>query len=250
MNLPMMPDAEGPPLADYMRSIGQLGPRPRALLVVSAHWEAPVFTVNRGAAPPMLYDYGGFPDEAYTYQWPAPGDPELGGRVLDLLRGAGLSTAEDRARGYDHGTFIPLMLAYPEADVPVVQVSLKRGLDPAEHLAMGRALAPLRDEGVLILGSGNSFHNLRAVFRGEASFEDVSEEFDAWLTDAITRPAAERDGALERWAEAPAARESHPREEHLIPLMVAAGAAGDDLGRVAWSGTMRGMRIAAHHFGA
>ena len=234
-------------LADYLRSLRSLPKTPpQALLVVSAHWEESVPTVMNGANPPMLYDYYGFPPESYRITWPAPGDPRLAARVADLLAKAGFATGADPKRGFDHGTFVPLKLAYPEADVPTVQLSLKTGLDPAEHLAMGRALAPLRDEGVFIVGSGMTYHNLRA-FGPQAS--PVSETFDAWLRDTATRPAAERDERLTAWTSAPAARLAHPREEHLLPLMVVAGAAGADRGTRAYDGTILGLRISAYHFG-
>lgn len=250
LSLPMMPAEETKALADYMRSIARVpATKPRALLVLSAHWEREKVTVNTGAKPDLYFDYSGFPPESYQLKWPAPGDPELAGEVEDLIRAAGLPTARDGERGYDHGTFIPLLLAYPKAEVPVVQVSLKRGLDPDEHLALGRALAPLRDRGVYILGSGNSFHNLRALIGGDRSFEGAAAAFDAWLEQAVTASPAERAAQLAAWSKAPAAQRSHPREEHLIPLMVAAGAAGEDAGRVAWSGTMAGMKLSAHHFG-
>lgn len=251
LSLPMMPAQETKALADYMRSIADLpGDRkPRALVVFSAHWEETVVTINTGARPSLYFDYQGFPPESYELTWPAPGDPEVAGEVEDLLRAGGFATSRNTSRGFDHGTFVPLMLAYPNADVPVVQVSLKRGLDPAEHLAMGRALEPLRERGVYILGSGNSFHNLRALFGRDASMVDASKEFDEWLEQTVARSGPERASALSRWAEAPAARASHPREEHLIPLMVAAGAAGDDAARIAWRGTMAGMALSAHHFG-
>ena len=146
--LPPIDAAETESLAGYMRSIAEAPAQPPAfLVVVSAHWEAPRFTVHLGTAPSMYFDYGGFPPEAYTFDWPAPGAPERGEQAIELLRGAGLPVDVEKERGFDHGTFIPLMLAYPNAEIPVLQVSLKRGLDPAEHFALGRALAPLRDEG-------------------------------------------------------------------------------------------------------
>lgn len=237
-------------LASYMRSIGDVAPRPRALLVVSAHWEEEVVTVNAGSSPSMLYDYGGFPPEAYQLQWPAPGSPEVAAEVAELLRGAGIEVAENRDRGFDHGTFIPLMLAYPDADVPTVQLSLQRRLDPGEHLAIGRALAPLRDRGIYILGSGNSFHNLRALFSADASYRESGRAFDAWLNETVAMGPEDRDARLIEWHTAPHAHDCHPREEHLIPLMVVAGAAGDDRGAVQWSGTINGLPISAHHFGA
>ena len=234
-------------LAGYLRSIKDL-PRqkPRALLAVSAHWEEPVFTVMSGENPPPLFDYYGFPPESYKLTWPAPGDPKLAARVRDLLEKAGFPAGENKERGFDHGTFVPLKVMYPEAEIPTVQLSLKRGLDPAEHIAMGRALAPLRDEGVLIVGSGMSYHNLRAF---GPQGRGPSEAFDKWLNEAVTAAPEERDSRLAAWARAPSARAVHPREEHLIPLMVAAGAAGADRGRNAYNGTLVGLRLSAHHFG-
>jgi len=235
-------------LRSYLVSVRDLPPEPpRAVLVVSAHWEEERLTVMSGEKPPIYFDYYGFPPASYQLTWPAPGSPSVAGRVRALLEGAGFPTAEDPGRGFDHGTFVPLKLTWPEADVPVVQLSLRKGLDPAEHLRIGRALAPLRDEGVFILGSGMSFHNLRAM--GDPRARPVSETFDGWLRQTTVLPAAERDARLADWAQAPMARASHPREEHLLPLMVVAGAAGEDRGRVGWSGTMLGWRISACHFG-
>jgi aromatic ring-opening dioxygenase catalytic subunit (LigB family) len=235
-------------LAAYLRSVRAL-PRtpPEALLVISAHWEETLPTVTSGERPALLYDYYGFPPEAYQIRWPAPGHPRLATRVRELLGAAGFETAADAGRGFDHGTFVPLKLTYPDADLPVVQLSLKRGLDPREHLALGRALAPLRDEGVFILGSGMTFHNLRA-FGPQSSAP--AEAFDAWLRETVMHPdPAERARRLERWSEAPAARHVHPREEHLLPLMVIAGAAGEDRGEVPYSGTFMSLRHSAAQFG-
>jgi aromatic ring-opening dioxygenase catalytic subunit (LigB family) len=234
-------------LASYLRSVRTLPKTPpRALLVISAHWEESVPTVMNDTRPPMLYDYYGFPPESYHITWPAPGDPALATRVRGLLEKAGFATGADPGRGFDHGTFVPLKLAYPDADVPTVQLSLKTGLDPAEHLAMGRAIAPLRDEGVFIIGSGMTYHNLRA-FGPQAA--PVSETFDAWLRETATLAQPERDRRLVDWTKAPAARLAHPREEHLLPLMVVAGAAGADRGTRAYDGTIVGLRVSAYHFG-
>ena len=234
-------------LADYLRSVHAVPPEPpSALLVVSAHWEESDPTVMTSARPPMLYDYVGFPPESYTITWPAPGEPRLAARVQTLLRDAGFATAANPQRGFDHGTFIPLKLTYPDAEIPAIQLSLKRGLDPAEHVRMGRALSPLRDEGIFIIGSGMTFHNLRA-FRDPRSHA-ISETFDAWLRQSMVLDADERNSALIRWADAPAARFAHPREEHLIPLMVASGAAGTDRARVGFNGTFGGIRLSAYHF--
>jgi aromatic ring-opening dioxygenase catalytic subunit (LigB family) len=236
-------------LADYLRSVRTLPPAPpAALLVVSAHWEEPVVTVMTGARPPIYYDYYGFPPESYAITWPAPGQPDLAARVQQLLGAAGFPTAADPGRGFDHGTFIPLKLTYPDADVPAIQLSLKRGLDPAEHIAIGRAIAPLRDEGVFIIGSGMTFHNLRA-FRDPRS-HTASAAFDAWLREAMTLDPEARNHALTQWADAPAARFAHPREEHLLPLMVTAGAAGTDRASVGYRGAFGGIRLSSYHFGS
>jgi len=234
-------------LADYLTGLAERLPRrPAGMVVVSAHWEAKVPTVMTAERPPMLYDYYGFPPESYHITWPAPGDPKLAARVRALLEQAGLPAAEDGRRGFDHGTFVPLKLTFPGADVPTIQLSLEEGLDPARHLAIGRALAPLRDEGVLLVGSGMSYHNLRGFGRPEARAD--AEAFDAWLQRAAVADPGVRDAELTRWAAAPAARRVHPREEHLLPLMVMAGAAGSDRGRIAYSDTFGGVRVSAVHF--
>jgi aromatic ring-opening dioxygenase catalytic subunit (LigB family) len=239
--------AEQAELATYLRSVAQVpSTPPKAVLVVSAHWEEALPTVMTAAHPPLLYDYYGFPPESYEITWPAPGEPALAKRVRELLHGAGIESAENNERGFDHGTFVPLKLAYPDADVPTLQLSLKRGLDPKEHLALGRALAPLRDEGVFIVGSGMTFHNLRA-FGPQSSV--AAKQFDGWLRDAATSEASERDRALSDWTSAPSARQAHPREEHLLPLMVVAGAAGADRGKLAYGGKILDLQLSAYHFG-
>jgi aromatic ring-opening dioxygenase catalytic subunit (LigB family) len=234
-------------LSGYLRSIRDLPKTPpRALLVISAHWEERVPTLMTSAHPPMLYDYYGFPPESYQVSWPAPGEPVLAQRVRELLARAGFPSAEEPHRGFDHGTFVPLKLTYPEAHIPTLQLSLVRSLDPSEHLALGRALEPLRDEGVLIIGSGMTFHNLRAF---GAPGQAISKQFDDWLVESVPLENAERDRRLKNWSDAPSARAAHPREEHLLPLMVIAGAAGTDRATVAWRGTILSCRLSAFHFG-
>jgi aromatic ring-opening dioxygenase catalytic subunit (LigB family) len=242
-----LPRDEVASLKDYLRSVREL-PKisPRALLVVSAHWEEEVPTLMTALDPPMFYDYYGFPPESYRLTWPAPGAPMLALRVSEVLHASGIATGVDTTRGFDHGTFVPLMVAYPDADVAAFQLSLKRGLDPAEHLALGRALMPLRDEGVFIIASGMTFHNLRAF--GDPRAPAYSEAFDAWLREAMSGRPEDRNTALAQWTTAPAARIAHPREEHLIPLMVATGAAGDDTATLAFNGTFAGTRLSAYHF--
>jgi len=204
----------------------QLPRKPKAVLVISGHWEETEFTISSGSSPGMVFDYYGFPPETYQISYPAPGDPLLAERVGDMLSRAGWPARLDGERGYDHGTFSMMKPIYPDADVPVVQVSLKRSFDPAEHFEMGRTLGPLRDDDVLIIGSGLSTHNLRD--RGP-QMAQPSAAFDQWLRHTLghSDPAARKE-ALEHWEQAPAARRNHPREDHLIPLMVVAGAAGED----------------------
>lgn len=222
--------------------------RPRAILMVSAHWEEAAFTVMTSPRPGMLYDYGGFPPHTYEVVYPAPGDPALAERVAALIEAAGLPAARDARRGFDHGAFCTLAPMVPEADIPVVQLSLRRGLDPAEHLAVGRALAPLRDDGVLILGSGFSFHNLGLMFNGRGKAPSIA--FDAWLQAALPDPEG-RAGRLEAWAQAPAARQAHAREEHLLPLMVAAGAAEGEAASCSYHETdyLGGLTASSFRFG-
>jgi aromatic ring-opening dioxygenase catalytic subunit (LigB family) len=235
-------------LRAYLEALPRSMPEaPRAILAVTAHWEATVPTVSSGARPGMYYDYSGFPAHTYEIVWPAPGHPGLATRTRELLAAGGFSTAEDPNRGYDHGTFVPLAVAWPGAEVPTVQLSLVRGLDPETHLRMGRALAPLRDEGVLIVGSGMSYHNMRGFGRPEAAA--ASDAFDAWIGETTSSPRAVREERLRRWSEAPAARACHPREEHLLPLMVIAGAAGDDVGAVPFRDRILGTTVSAAHFG-
>ncbi len=236
--------------ADWLRQLSAALPvRPRAIVVVSGHWEEPAFTAASVATPSLIYDYTGFPPHTYKLQYPAPGSPPLAQRLVELLTAAGLPARTDRSRGFDHGIFIPFLLLFPNADIPIVPLSLQQNLDPALHLAAGRALRSLRNEGVLIVGSGMSYHNMRG-FRTPAGAEN-SETFDRWLTGTLTDPdPARRWSNLIEWAQAPAARQAHPREEHLLPLMVAAGAAAEDAGQRVFSDTvMRGARISGYRFG-
>jgi aromatic ring-opening dioxygenase catalytic subunit (LigB family) len=235
-------------LAAWLRGIdGSLPATPRALLVVSAHWEAEVSTVTSAAAPPLVYDYSGFPPHTYELKWPAPGHLELSRRVESLLANAGIESRADPKRGFDHGVFVPLKVTYPDARIPTVQLSLRAGLDPREHLDVGRALASLRDEGVFIVGSGMSYHNMRGFMTHAA--RQHSAVFDAWLEGAVTKDPAARDADLVAWTSAPSARDCHPREEHLLPLMVVAGAAGQDRGLSVFRDEVMGVLVSAIQFG-
>ena len=219
---------------------------PRTILVISGHWEQPAFTASAAEHPDLIFDYSGFPAHTYQLTWPAPGSPQLAARAADLLRQAGLPSAVSPTRGFDHGVFVPLKVAFPKAEIPVVPLSLVSSLDPALHLAAGRALAPLRDEGVLILASGMSFHNLRAYLHPET--RDRARAFDAWLTAAVQAPTLERAAMLSRWHQAPFAAFAHPREEHLAPLFVAAGAASDAPGTRIFTDEPMGAAISAYRF--
>ena len=225
--------------------IAGLPERPKAILVISGHWEEPAFTVGSGPRPELIYDYYGFPEETYRLRFDVPGSPALAHRVRDLIAAAGLPVAEDAGRGYDHGVFVPLKLVTPEADIPVVQLSLRRDLDPEAHLAVGRALRPLRDDGVLIVGSGMSWHNMGGF---TPAFTARSAAFDGWLSQAMADPAG-REEAIRHWDQAPYAREAHPREEHLAPLFVAAGAAQGEPGRVAFRDTVMDVVVSGFEFG-
>lgn len=212
----------------------QLPAKPEAILIVSGHWEERDFAVMASAAPPMIYDYGGFPEELYHIRYPAPGSPRIAQRAYSLIQQANLPARLNTDRGFDHGTYALLAVTHPEADIPVLQVSLRADYDPEAHLQLGRALAPLRDEGVLIIGSGSSYHNLRRFFGPRVRLEDAAQ-FDSWLTETLIESTpARRSDRLIDWERAPAAREAHPREDHLMPLHVVVGAAEEEPGQVVY----------------
>ncbi|MEC7119256.1 MAG: class III extradiol ring-cleavage dioxygenase [Pseudomonadota bacterium] len=235
-------------LAVYLGQISeQLPSRPRAIVVISAHWLTETVTVHIGEKPALLYDYSGFPEHTYALTYPVAGQPALASEIVTLLQDAGIAVQTEASRGLDHGVFIPLKVMFPNADIPVVQISLQQQLDPEYHRQMGAALSSLRDQGVLIVGSGMSFHNLR-MFDARATVP--SAQFDAWLTAAVEQPdAAVRNQQLQAWQSAPAARLVHPEEEHLIPLMVVAGAAGQDQGQQVFVDQIQSVTISAYQFG-
>lgn len=226
----------------------RLPERPRAVLVITGHWEAPEFSVSTAAHPPMDYDYSGFPPHTYQLQYPAPGSPELAARVTELLADNGVACAQDPARGFDHGTFVPLGLMFPQADVPIVLLSIKTGYDAAEHIGVGQMLEPLRDEGILIIGSGLTYHNMRGF--GNPASTPVAAAFEHYLNEAVTQADPElRNQMLVNWTDAPGARLAHPREDHLIPLMVVAGAAGADLGERIFVDHVMAVDMGNYQFG-
>jgi len=233
--------------AELAKLPASLPAKPKAILVITGHWEEPQFTVSTTQQPPMVYDYFGFPEHTYHVQYPAAGNPALAKRVGELLALSGVNVLEDAQRGFDHGVFVPLMLMYPHADIPVVMLSMKTTYDPLEHIKLGEALAPLREEGVLIVGSGLTYHNMRGFGR-PASFEP-SVQFEQYLYEAIANPSPQqRNQALVDWEQAPFARLVHPREDHLIPLMVVAGAATDSVGKRIFTDTVFDVVMASYRF--
>ncbi len=226
--LPILGDESHRAMVGFMADLPARIGRPDAVLVVSAHWEEDVATVLGAPNPPLFYDYYGFPDEAYDIEYPAPGSPELAGRIIEMLEREGLAARVDSQPGFDHGLFIPLKLMYPEADIPALQLSLLRGLDPRMHLRLGRAMRELLKENVLIVGSGFSFHNMGAfLWQGGSPPDAANEAFQEWLIETCTGPLSrpEREERLVGWEGAPSARYCHPREEHLMPLHCCLGMA-------------------------
>jgi aromatic ring-opening dioxygenase catalytic subunit (LigB family) len=233
-------------MIDFMRVLPEQIARPDLILVISAHWEEDIPTLLGSENPPMLYDYYGFPPETYKVQYPAPGAPGSAQKIADMLAAAGVSARIDPSRGYDHGHFIPLLMMYPEADIPTLQLSLIRGLDPERHLRLGEALRPLLEENVLIIGSGFSFHNMAAFSWSATNAPDAAnDDFQDWLIEATTNASyADTRSALLNWVQAPSARYCHPREEHLLPLHVCAGMAGVSA-EPAFDGDILGKRAVA-----
>lgn len=233
------------PMADFLVSIDALFPEtPSAVLVITAHWETDKVSLTSGEEPKLIYDYYNFPSEMYQLTYPAYGKPELAARISSLLSKAGIDSTLDEDHGFDHGVFVPLKVIYPTANIPVVAMSLEQHLDPARHSAIGAALRTLRDEGVLIIGSGMSYHNL-------SNFADgghAAKEFDEWLSRILNGNASERSEQLNNWQSAPSARIAHPREEHLLPLMVASGAGSDLPAKKIWCGSVGNTRVSAWWF--
>lgn len=228
--MPLLGDGNHTHMVNFLQSITWEFEPPSAILVISAHWEAPRPTITSGKTPPLFYDYYGFPDEAYKIRYPAPGDPELADLIFQLLREAEFDALLDAERGFDHGLFVPLKIMYPEAQIPCLQLSLLQGLAAETHILLGKSLSALKQKNILILGSGFSFHNMQAFMINRRGVQDSrNEAFQQWLIDTCTDPhipERERESRLANWESAPFARYCHPREEHLMPLHVCYGIAG------------------------
>ncbi|KAL9184773.1 hypothetical protein ACHAXT_012743 [Thalassiosira profunda] len=230
--LPLLDDPGHEEMCATLADIASHLPKPDAILLISAHWEEALPALTSSPHPPLIYDYYGFPEESYAIEYPAEGCPKLARQLQAHLTEAGVEARCDEKRGFDHGLFVPLKIMFPEADVPCVQLSLATSLDPKVHLEMGRALRSFLYEGdnLLIVGSGFSFHNMKAFFdKSDGSTMQRNVEFDDWLqTTMASGDVSEesRERALLEWERAPQARFCHPREEHLLPLHVCYGAAG------------------------
>jgi len=227
--LPLLGDESHKEMVECLKNIATKIIKPSAIILVSAHWEEAIPTITAGARPPLIYDYYGFPEESYSIKYPCPGEPGLAKDLYNLLENAGIISKLDDQRGFDHGLFVPLKIMYPDADIPCVQLSLVNSLDATTHLEIGRALQHLKSENVLIIGSGFSFHNMKAFFAPETSeSRAMNESFEDWLLETCADPGITEEDRTQRlihWTKAPSARYCHPREEHLLPLHVCCGIA-------------------------
>ena len=225
--LPLLGDPGHKEMVGVLEHLAEILEKPSAIIVISAHWEAGTPVITAGENPPLIYDYYGFPKESYEIQYPAPGAPVLAKKIFDVLKSNGIEATLDEARGFDHGLFVPLKIMYPAADIPCIQLSLIDTLDPEQHIQLGKALSGLLNGNILVLGSGFSFHNLKAFFSASSTVEQsMNELFEQWLIDTCTSRGmneSEREQRLVNWEKASAARYCHPREEHLLPLHVCYG---------------------------
>lgn len=227
--MPLLGDPQHAELVKTLKQLPSQIQKPKQIVVISAHWESDAIAIMSSASPSLLFDYYGFPAESYQFKYPVSGAPELAKKIANTLSDEGFSVKLDEQRGLDHGVFIPLILMYPDADIPVLQISLSSSLDPAEHIALGEALAKLDVSETLFLGSGFSFHNMRAFFADAAEIRSANEQFESWLNDTLLNDNSSREEIRRRlidWHSAPGAQFCHPREEHLLPLHVCFGIAG------------------------
>lgn len=225
--LPILGDKTHEQMVRCLKEIATTIKKPSAIIMVSAHWEESRPTITSGAKPGLIYDYYGFPPESYGIEYPCPGEPFLAGQIASRFAEAGFEARLVEERGFDHGLFVPLKIMYPDADIPCVQLSLLKSLDPAEHVKMGQVLQSLADESLLVIGSGFSFHNMNAFFAPDTEeTRSMNESFETWLLETCRSRdlgEEERMHRLVQWESAPFARYCHPREEHLLPLHVCYG---------------------------
>lgn len=225
--LPLLGDRGHFEMVENLTNLASRIKKPSAIIVISAHWEEDIITITSGPNPSLIYDYYGFPEESYSIEYPCSGEPDLACQLGNLLTKSGIKNILDEKRGFDHGLFVPLKIMYPDADIPCVQLSLNKNLNPKFHIEMGTALSNIDHENLMIIGSGFSFHNMRAFFEPETiDSKTKNEKFEQWLIDTCSNPSideSERANRLENWEDAPHARYCHPREEHLLPLHVCYG---------------------------
>jgi len=246
--LPVLGDKGHEKMVSFLKEIVTKLGEPSAIVVISAHWEEEQATITSNSHPEIIYDYYGFPAEAYTIQYAAPGNPGLAKEIHALLMASGIPAKLDEQRGFDHGLFVPLKLMYPKAQIPCIQLSLLKNLDPRKHIALGKVIASLREKNILIIGSGMSFHNLKTFFSSDIDSSRENDAFDHWLIETCTDPAISseaREQRLIEWEKAPFARFCHPREEHLLPLHVCYGIAcfGTPIAKIAFNDQIMGKKV-------
>ena len=248
--MPLLGEPSHAGMVAFWKEMAEKFPAPDAIVMISAHWEAEVASITASKAPEMLYDYSNFPAETYQYQYPSPGHPALAKQMAEMLAGNNIQVKRETERGYDHGMFVPMMLMYPKADIPCIQLSLLSSLNAQQHLDLGKALADLRQQNILVIGSGMSFHNFSAMRRRSADDQKQSQAFDEWLVETCCSnalSAEEREQRLSNWESTPSGRFSHPREEHLLPLHVCFGmaASSSDVAQHAYSESWKGLSLSA-----
>lgn len=247
--MPLLGDSGHQEMVELLEKLPSTFEKPDAIVLISAHWETDVITITGNDSPELIYDYYGFPEEAYQIQYPALGAPKLASKIEALLKTQGIDAHIDNKRGFDHGMYVPLKLMYPNAGIPCVQISLSNTLNPKLHIELGKAIAELRSENVLILGSGFSFHNMQA-FKGNEIKDDKNVAFESWLIETCTSKQtslAQKEQSLINWHEAPYAKYCHPREEHLLPLLVCFGA-GMDNAQIIFNGNIIGKKASAYQW--
>jgi aromatic ring-opening dioxygenase catalytic subunit (LigB family) len=251
--MPLLGDPNHQGMVDFLQALPKELPKPDTILMISAHWEAAKPTITSAPNPELIYDYYGFPQEAYDITYPASGHPKFATEIHSLLTGAGIDTELDQQRGFDHGLFVPLKLMYPQADIPCVQLSLVKSFDPKLHIDIGKALAPLREKNILIIGSGMSFHNMQGFMSADKQSNEKSDAFSQWLIDTLSsgeHSVERQEKQLIHWEQAPHAHFCHPREEHLLPLHVCFGMAAStsSTAQVFYDEKMMGKRVISLHW--